>query len=255
MAKVSIVVITKNEEENISECMKSAEWADEIIVVDDESDDKTAEIARGFTDKVFIRKMENEGRHRNQAYEEATGEWILSLDADERVSPELAEEIREVLEKKEDYTGYAIPIRTYIGERWIRYGGWYPAGKLRLFKKGKFRYEESEVHPRIYLDGQSRVLKNDIIHYGYRDLHHFFASLNSQTTLEAEKWFREKRKISFPTLCRKMIDRFLRRFLFKKGYKDGFMGVIIASADSLYQFQSYAKYWEKRNKTNLKTSD
>ncbi len=246
MTKVSIVVITKNEEKNITDCLKSAGWADEIIVVDDESGDKTVEIARRFTDKVFIRKMENEGRHRNRAYEEAAGEWILSLDADERVSPELAEEIREVLERKENYAGYAIPIKTYIGKRWIRYGGWYPAGKLRLFKKGKFRYEESEVHPRIYLEGESRILKGDIIHYGYRNLNHFFSSLNSQTTLEAEKWFREKRVISFSTLCRKMIDRFLRRFLFKKGYKDGFMGVIIAFSDSLYQFLSFAKYWERK---------
>ena len=248
MNKISIVVITKNEETNILDCLKSAQWADELIVVDDQSLDRTAEITRQFTDKVFIRRMENEGRHRNWAYQQAVGDWILSLDADERVSPELAEEIRRVLEKGEEYTGYAIPIRTYIGKRWIRYGGWYPAGKLRLFKKGKFRYEESEVHPRIFMEGKSRLLNSDIIHYGYRNLEHFFASLNAQTTKEAEKWFREKRKITFFTLCRKMIDRFLRRFLFKKGYKDGFMGVVIASADSLYQFFSYAKYWEKRNK-------
>lgn len=248
MNKISVVVITRNEEANIAECLKSARWADELIVVDDQSQDRTAEIARQFTGKVFIRRMENEGRHRNWAYQQAVGDWVLSLDADERVSPELAEEIRRVLEKEEEYTGYAIPICTYIGKRWIKYGGWYPAGKLRLFKKGEFRYEESEVHPRIFMEGKSRLLKSDIIHYGYRNLEHFFASLNAQTTKEAEKWFREKRKITFFTLCRKMIDRFLRRFLFKKGYKDGFMGIVIASADSLYQFLSYAKYWEKRTK-------
>ena len=248
MNKISVVVITRNEEVNIAECLKSARWADELIVVDDRSLDRTVEIARQFTGKVFIRRMENEGRHRNWAYQQAVGDWVLSLDADERVSPELAEEIRKVLEKGEEYTGYAIPIRTYIGKRWIRYGGWYPAGKLRLFKRGKFRYEESEVHPRIFLEGKSCLLNNDIIHYGYRNLEHFFAGLNAQTTKEAEKWFREKRKITFFTLCRKMLDRFLRRFLIKRGYKDGFMGIIIASADSLYQFFSYAKYWEKRNR-------
>jgi len=246
MTKISVVVITKNEEANISECLKSAQWADEIIVVDDESQDKTAGLARQFTDKIFVRKMENEGRHRNWAYGNATGDWILSLDADERVSEKLAKEIREVLREKEGYSGYAIPIRTYIGKRWIRYGGWYPAGKLRLFKKGAFRYEEAEVHPRIFLEGKSRLLKADIIHYGYRDFHHFISALNSQTTKEAEKWSREKREISFLTLCRKMLDRFLRRFLMKKGYRDGFMGVVIAFSDSLYQFFSYAKYWEKR---------
>ncbi len=248
MNKISVVVITRNEEANIAECLKSARWADELIVVDDQSLDRTVEITRQFTEKVFIRRMENEGRHRNWAYQQAVGDWVLSLDADERVSPELAEEIRKVLEKGGKYTGYAIPIRTYIGKRWIRYGGWYPAGKLRLFKKGKFRYEESEVHPRIFMEGKSRLLNSDIIHYGYRNLEHFFAGLNAQTTKEAEKWFREKRKITFFTLCRKMIDRFLRRFLIKRGYKDGFMGIIIASADSLYQFFSYAKYWEKRSK-------
>ena len=248
MIKISVVVITKNEEKNISDCLKSAKWADEIIVVDDQSQDKTVELARQLTDKVFVRKMDNEGRHRNWAYSQAAGDWILSLDADERVSEELSREIKEVLEKRESYNGYAIPIRTYIGTYWVRYGGWYPAGKLRLFKKGAFRYEEAEVHPRIFLDGNSRLLKGDIIHYGYRNLDHFYASLNAQTTLEAEKWFRENRKIGLLKLFRKMADRFLRRYLFKKGFKDGVMGLIIASADSLYQFLSFVKYWEKKRK-------
>jgi len=150
---VSVVVITKNEQDNIGDCVKSADWADEIIVLDDNSSDNTVNIARQYTDKVFTRKMDIEGRHRNYAYSLARNEWVLSLDADERVSPELAAELKELFSGQVKDKAYTIPIRTYIGKRWIRHGGWYPATKVRLFEKKSFKYEEAEVHPRVFIDG------------------------------------------------------------------------------------------------------
>ena len=255
MSKISVVVIARNEEDNIGDCLRSASWADEIIVVDDRSTDRTVQVAESLATKVFSRATDNEGSQRNWAYDQARGPWVLSLDADERVSRELGEEIRQVIAANERFNGYAVPIRTYIGRRWIRYGGWYPAGKLRLFRKDKFRYEEAEVHPRIILQGESRLLRNDIVHYGYRDIHHFLAALNSQTTKESQKWFREKRKVGYCKILRKIIDRFLKRFVLKKGFKDGFMGVFIAAADSLYQYYSFAKYWEMKKNTEGKEKD
>src|SRR3989338_5237494 len=129
---ITIVIITKNEETNITGCLESIKWAREIVIVDGFSTDKTVEIAKRYTDKIFSREMDVEGRHRNFAYAKATQEWVLSLDADERVSPELCKELKHVLTKNDPHiAGYAIPVKTFVGKRWIRHSGYYPARKLR----------------------------------------------------------------------------------------------------------------------------
>jgi glycosyltransferase involved in cell wall biosynthesis len=245
---ISVVVITRNEESNIADCLESVKWADEIVVVDDFSTDETVEIARQYTDKIFQRKMDIEGRHRNWAYAQAKNEWVLSLDADERVTDELKNEIIEVIGQGTDYSAFSVPIRNYIGNYWVRFGGWYPAPKVRLFRKDKFKYEEVGVHPRVFIDGNCGHLKSDIIHYSYRDFGDFLSKLNRQTTLEANKWFEDKRKMSFLRALWRAIDRFFRSYIRKKGYKDGFVGFMFALFAALYQLLSYAKYWElKRN--------
>jgi glycosyltransferase involved in cell wall biosynthesis len=241
---VSVVVITKNEEDNIADCLKSALWADELIVLDDNSTDNTVVIAKKYTDKVSSRKMDIEGRHRNYAYSLARNKWVLSLDADERISPELERELRELFALEMKDKAYSIPIKTFIGKRWIRYGGWYPAPKVRLFDKNHFKYEEAEVHPRVFIDGTCGRLTKDIVHYSYKDFHEFFQSLNNQTTLEAKKWFNEKRKINFLKMYRKAISRFLKAYVQKQGYKDGLLGFVISYNGGLYQFLSYIKYRE-----------
>ncbi|MFH1877537.1 MAG: glycosyltransferase family 2 protein [Candidatus Omnitrophota bacterium] len=246
-APVSVVVITRNEEDNISECLKSASWADEIIVVDDNSTDSTREIAAGFTDKVFIRKMENEGRHRNWAYDKAVNDWVLSIDADDRVTKELADEITGLVKGAPEYKGYTIPRRNYIGDYWLRYGGEYPAAQLRFFLKKEFRYEEAEVHPRAIMEGACGHLKNDLIHYSHRDIADYLRSLNSQTTLEARKWYNSGRRMSLGHALWRAFDRcFYRRLLRKKSYKDGVYGLAVAVFSGLYQIVSYFKYWEMR---------
>ncbi|MDD5428197.1 MAG: glycosyltransferase family 2 protein [Candidatus Omnitrophica bacterium] len=244
---VSVVVITKNEEDNIAECLKSVSWADEIVVLDDNSTDKTVEIAEQYTDKVSSRKMDIEGRHRNYAYSLAKNRWVLSLDADERVSPELETELRELFKAGMKDKAYSMPIKNFIGKRWIRYGGWYPAPKVRLFDKDHFKYEEAEVHPRAFIDGTCGRLTKDILHYSYRDFHEFFQSLNNQTTLEARKWFKEKRKINFLKMWRKAVSRFLKAYIQKQGYKDGLLGFTVSYSGGLYQFLSYIKYKEMVN--------
>lgn len=244
---VSVVVITKNEEDNITDCLKSATWADEIIVVDDESTDTTRDIAKRYTDKVFLRKMENEGRHRNWAYAQAKNDWVLSLDADERITEDLAKEVTDLLGSKMEYKAYAIPRRNYIGDYWLRYGGEYPAPQTRFFLKDEFKYEEAEVHPRAFLEGDTGYLKGDIIHYSHRDIADYVRSLNSQTTLEARKWFLSDRKMSFGHALWRTLDRcFYRRLLRKKSYKDGVYGLVVAVLSGMYQIVSWIKYWEMK---------
>jgi len=245
---ISVVVITRNEEDNIADCLESVRWADEIVVVDDFSSDRTIEIVKNYTDKVFQRKMDVEGVHRNFAYSKAKNEWVLSLDADEMATPELRDEIMGVLKKGTDCNAFSIPLRNYIGDYWVRYGGWYPAAKLRLFKKRFFKYEEVEVHPRAFLEGKCGHLKCDIIHKGCPNFAHFLNSLNRQTTLEAKKWFNERRKIGLAKCLRKFCDRFIKSFIIKRGYRDGFIGFMVAFFNSLYQLMSYAKYWEMKGR-------
>ncbi len=241
---VSVVIIARNEEDNMHDCLGSAKgWADEIVVVDDQSTDKTVEITRQYTSSIYFRKMDNEGIHRNWAAAQAKNEWVLYLDADERVTPELQKEIDELLPTT-THAAFAIPFRTYIGTYWVNHSGWYPGSKTRLIKKSKFKYEESPVHPRVFIDGTCGQCKKDIIHYGYPDLEHFLQSLNRQTTLEAKKWLDTGRKMPMFKGFWRTIDRFFRSYIGKGGWRGGFMGFVIAFFASLYQIMSYAKYYE-----------
>ncbi|MDD5681028.1 MAG: glycosyltransferase family 2 protein [Candidatus Omnitrophica bacterium] len=241
---LSIVIIAKNEADNIEDCLKSASWADDVVVLDDFSTDATAKIAHMYTERVYERKMDIEGRHRNYAYSLAKNEWVFSLDADERITDELREELKHLLKKEVKDIVFTVPIKAFIGDKWVRHGGWYPGRKVRLFRKDKFKYEEVKVHPRVFYNGTCGHLKNPLLHYSYKDYHEFFQSLNNQTTLEAEKWFAEKRRIGTWGAIRKMIDRFLRAYIGKKGFRDGFTGFIFAMNGGLYQIYSYAKYRE-----------
>lgn len=244
---ISVVIITKNEERNMHDCLKSVvDWADEIVIVDDESSDKTVEISKSYGANIYHRKMDNEGIHRNWAYSKARNEWVLSLDADEMVSEELRDEISAKIPSQE-FQAFDMPLRNYIGKYWVQHSGWYPAGKLRIWMKSKFKYEEVGVHPRVFLDGKTGHLTKDIIHKGYPDFEHFLQSLNRQTTLEAEKWIQTGRNVTLGKAIWRTVDRFFRSFIAKKGYKDGFIGFMIAFYAALYQVMSYAKYWERKN--------
>jgi len=244
---VSVVIIAKNEERRLPDCLASVAWARDVVVIDDQSQDQTAQTARERGARVFHRAMDIEGRQRNFGYEQANQPWVLSLDADERISPELAQEIHRVttaIEIAPDLVGYAIPIRTYIGSRWIRGAGYYPARKARLFRKGKFRYEEAGVHPRALYEGKMLELNGDILHFSCANLSEFVRKFNRETTLEAEKWLKDGRKVKFPTILRKTVDRFLKNYFLKDGWRDGTMGYVMSLFHGLYQLLSYAKYRE-----------
>ena len=240
---LSVVVLTRNEASRLAICLESVSWADEILVVDDGSTDDTLAVARRYTDRILQRRMDIEGRHRNWAYAQAKHDWILSLDADERVSPELTEEIRMLFAQGPAFDVYAIPRRNYIGNRWIWHGGWYPSAQVKLFRRSLFRWEETTVHPRALTDRPWGTLKGDILHYSYRDLADFAEKLNRQTTLEAQKWILDGRRMGARKALWRSIDRFVRAYWGKKGYRDGRIGFIVAVFGGMYQFLSFAKYW------------
>jgi len=269
---LSVVVLTKNEEKRLADCLESVRFADEIVVVDDESTDRTEEVARRHNARVLHRKMDLEGRHRNWAAQQARNEWILSVDADERVTPELAEEIRALFSCAEapacrtgrgagrrggasssaglgtpPFQIYSIPRRNFIGKRWLRHGGWYPSPQVKLYRRSAFRWEETTVHCRAISDQPWGSLQGDLIHYSYRDLGDFIGKLNRQTTLEAQKWLLDGRKMGRGKAMWRSLDRFCRAYFGKKGYKDGWIGFAAAVLAGLYQFVSYAKYWESKN--------
>lgn len=252
---ITIAIMAKNEEKRIRPCLESVKWADEVLVLDDESTDATAQIAESYGARVIKRKLDIEGRHRNFLYSHAKNEWVLSLDADEHVTPELAKEITDTLQSaKDQFAGYAIPMKNFIGTRWIKTAGYYPSARLKMYKRDKFKYEESGVHPRAFLDGPCGRLNEHILHYSFRDFSHFITKFNRETDLEAEKWIQDKRKMSFGLALFKATDRFFRAFLTKKGYKDGFLGFILSCFSSWYQLVTYAKYWEMKQKNRLAAS-
>jgi len=258
---LSAVILAKNEEARIADCIKSLlGWADEIIVADDESADNTKQIAENLGERVIIKKMEIEGRHRNSAYKEAKHDWVFSIDADERPTEELKQEIKDAISGNPDFNAFTMPRRNFIGAYWIKGGGLYPAAQLKLFRKSKFKWEEVEVHPCPILEGACGHLKEDLIHYTYRDWSDFLRKLNNQTTLEALKWhklsLKDPKKAGykmniFHALWR-VLDRFARTYIFKRGYRDGFIGFMVACFASLYQIVSYAKFRELKTRDNEK---
>ncbi len=240
---LSVVILAKNEAARIRDCIDSVRWADEILVVDDESTDDTVRIAEGLGARVVKRKMDLEGRHRNWAHAQAKHDWVLSLDADERVTPELAEDIRRLFtEGPPPFDTYAIPRRNYIGNRWIRHGGWYPSAQLKLFKKSVFRWEETTVHPRAFANCACGTLRHDLLHYSYRGLHDFAKKQDRYTTLEAQKWCADQRRMGFGKALWRTVDRFVRSYVSKQGFREGRLGLAIAWMAGKYQWVSYQKY-------------
>lgn len=250
---LSVVILTKNEEKRLDDCLRSVSWASDIVILDDCSADQTKAVAEKYQARFFQRLMDVEGRHRNYGYSLAKEKWVLSLDADERVTPELSEEIKKVVaQDNPSINGYSMLRRNYIKDHWVRYGGWYAYPVLKMFRKDRFLFKEEEVHPVAVMEGPVEPLKGDIIHYSYKDFSDFVLKLNHQTTLEAKKWFRTGREMTLSHALRRTVDRFFRSWILKKGYKDGFVGFAVALMAGLYQILSYAKYWEmKQNKQSM----
>ncbi|MBM2841009.1 MAG: glycosyl transferase family 2, partial [Bacteroidetes bacterium] len=182
MGTLSVVTITLNEERNIAECLASVHWADELIVVDSGSTDRTMELARQYTSKVLSVEWKGYGATKNYALDQAAGDWVLWLDADERVTPPLADEIKQVIAGNGEASGYSVARRAYFLGRWIKHCGWYPSRVTRLFRRAQGRFSENRVHEQLIVQGSVGALQNDLMHYTDPDLQHYFAKFNRYTS-------------------------------------------------------------------------
>jgi len=244
--RLSVTIIVWNEEERLRACLESVAWADEIVVIDAESTDKTAALAREFTDRVWVRPWPGFALQKNFALAQATGEWILSLDADERVTPELGERIRAILAAGGPADGYAIPRRNIFWGAWVRHGGLYPDHQLRLFRRGAGRFVDDAVHESVQVDGRVDILAEAMLHQSYRDLEDFVRRSNRYSTLAAQDWIRRGRHVSVLALIMKPLGRFLSMYIVKRGFLDGWRGLVLAVLYAEYVFLRMAKAWEAR---------
>jgi glycosyltransferase involved in cell wall biosynthesis len=245
-SSISVVLITKNEEHNIRDCLKSVDWADEVVVVDAESQDRTRELAGEYTQRVFVRPWPGFGAQKNFGINQAASDWILILDADERVSPELKDEIQNLVLSwsAADPVAFEIPRRNIFYGKWVRWGGAYPDCQIRLFRKGKAQYNDVEVHENLLISGVVGALKGHFIHYTERHIVDHFRKFNLYTTLAA----REKRKlvdhVRWYHLLFNPLIVFLKSYVLRRGFRDGMRGFIFAVFASMYTFVKYAKLWE-----------
>jgi len=238
---LSVVVITKNEEANITRCLSSVTWADEIVVVDSHSTDRTVDIARKYGAKIFSPEWRGYGSAKKEGVNRATGEWILSIDADEVVTPELADEIEGVLRNGTNYAGFFMPRKTNFLGRWILHCGWYPDMLLRLFRKSKGNFNDAVVHEKVELNGETGSLKEHLLHYSYPDMDHYLRKFNLYTTLGAQEANRTGKKAGWTDIVIKPPVSFVKHYISKQGFRDGMEGFILSVLSSLAVMIKYVK--------------
>jgi glycosyltransferase involved in cell wall biosynthesis len=241
---ISVVVITKNEEANIERCLKSVQWADEIVVVDAESTDRTVEIARGLLAVVIIRPWEGFAKQKEFAMQQAKHEWIFSIDADEEVTAELKEEILKTVRSEGTLNGYEVPRRSFFLGKWIKNGGWYPGYQLRLFKRSKARMNHRPVHEGFLIEGMKGILQSDLNHYTYHSLHHYIEKMNDYSSLDVLNKLSGGRRVRWYNFIINPVTVFLRMFVSLKGWKDGMAGFLLAFYSALHSLAIFAKCWE-----------
>ena len=245
--KISATVITLNEEHNIAAALESLSWADEIIVVDSESTDRTADIARRFTDRIFVRPWPGYSAQKNFAAEQASNDWIFSLDADERVSVELAREIEQLKSGAEQQiAGFEMPRLTFYLGRWIKHSGWHPDYKLRLYNRSRARWRGDYVHETLEVDGEVEKLDGNILHYTVRDASEHHLRMDRYTTLAAQQSYSQGKRASRVSLFVSPVVVFLRSYIFKLGFLDGVPGLAIARFGAHYEFLKNLKLWEMK---------
>lgn len=244
MQKISAIIIAGTEEKNIAECLESVRWADEIIVVNSGSKDQTVDIAKKFTEKVFVREWEGYASQKNFSLQQANNEWVLSIDADERVSPELREEILDLDFSRAD--GFYIPRRNYFLNKVIRSCGWSPDYQLRLFKKSKTTLSGRQIHESFVVDGKKEKLKSELIHYTHTSLGSTLEKITEYSTLEAEEKS-HRMKMNGVKIFFKPIWEFFHHFVIRRGFTDGVYGLMVSIIHAMTKAQVYMKIWEIHN--------
>ena len=251
--KISATIITLNEEANIREACESLDWADEIVVVDSGSSDRTRELAEACGARVLNRDWPGFAAQKQFAAEQTTHDWIFSLDADERVSDELKSSITKLREASEERLadGYRIARRSYYQGRWIKGGGWYPDWQLRLYRKSRGRWRPRQIHESVKMDPDARVetLTGDILHYSVRDASHHHRMIGERyAPLAAQQMLEEGRHTSALRIATAGPSAFVRSLILKGGFRDGLAGLSIASFAAHHAFLKHLLLWEIQNK-------
>lgn len=241
---LSVVLIAKDEAERIEGCLAGLGWADEIVVLDSGSSDATCEIARRYTERVHQLPWRGFGPQKQAAVELASHDWILSLDCDERVSPELAEEIGRILSLDAPEDAYSVPRRTFLGSKEIRHCGWYPDRTIRLFNRTRARYSDSMVHERVVTDTPIADCRGHLLHYSFAGLAPLFAKLNHYSDLSARQMFEQGRRCTLFDLTVRPLFAFFKTYLLRAGMLDGVEGLVISVTTAMLTFAKYVKLRE-----------
>ena len=243
--KISCIVISRDEEARIADCLASVSWADEIVVVDSGSSDNTVEIAKNFTDRVHPLPWKGFGLQKQSAVELASHDLIFSIDCDERMTPELAAEIREIAINHDRSHGYTVPRRTFVGRDEIRHCGWYPDRTVRFFDRRHASFSDSPVHERVIVDGTVGDCQHHLLHYSFAGFRDMLAKMNCYTDLAAEQMLVTGRRASYLDVTVRPMYMFLRTYLLKRGFLDGFAGYMVSVSNAVSVFAKYAKLMER----------
>ncbi|MGE3507910.1 MAG: glycosyltransferase family 2 protein [Vicinamibacterales bacterium] len=244
MPKLSVTLIARDESANIAAALESVRWADEILVIDSGSTDDTVAIASRYTDRVVVRDWPGYAAQKNAAATLASHDWILSVDADERVTEALATEIRSVLAAEPTAAAYRLPRVTWHLGRWIRTTDWYPDHQVRLYHRQRARWTGAHVHESVQVDGPVGTLTHDLQHYAYRDVADHLETIDRYTTLAARQMREQGRHAGLLQLAAHPPLAFLRNYVAKGGFRDGVAGFVISSMNAYYVFLKFAKLWE-----------
>ncbi len=248
---ISVAIIALNEEERLPGCLASVDFAREVVVIDSGSTDKTVDIATSFGAKVFVEAWQGFGRQKQLAIDHCSQPWILVLDADERVSPELAVELQAVVESGVHNAAYSMPRKNFFCGRWIRHAGWWPDRIVRFFQAGKARISDRLVHEGLVVDGSVGKLQAAIFHHTNRNLAQTMAKMNSYSTAGAVELHRTGVNGSLLKAISRSSWAFMYNYLFRLGFLDGWEGFVQAVCDATNIFFKYAKLWEMtRNEQN-----
>lgn len=247
---ITVVISAHNEEKNIGEAIESVlALATEIVVVDNESIDRTGKIAKEKGATVYIQKNDplKIDLQKNFGFLKATHPWILSLDADERLTPKLIQEIKNTLEFDRDTVGYYIPRKNIIFGKWIKHSLWWPDYQLRLFRKGKGKFDASSVHKQISIKGEVKHLSEAFVHESYTGISEYVNRMNTiYTEVESENFFKSGKKFGLLAAISMPFEDFLKTFFMQKGYRDGLHGLMLSMLQAFYTFLVVAKVWEKQ---------
>lgn len=246
--KISATIITLNEEKNIEAALESLAWADEIVVVDSESSDRTVEIARRFTDKVITQKWLGYAAQKNFASQQASHDWVFNLDADERLSPELQREIVALKSGAQtDTAAFEMPRKVFYLGKWIQHSGWYPDYKIRLYNRAKGQWQGKYVHESVTVQGRVGRLAGDLFHFTVASASEHHLRLDRYTTLAAQEAFENGRRASFAAIAFAPFATFIKSYVVKLGFLDGIQGLAIAYFAGYYVFMKSLKLWELQN--------